>query len=119
MALQTFRSEVSDHAFVERITLKISKSVNRCSNLVTPSIAPISKINSTAFYVIGDWDVIYWNYLPDENYFGLLEILELDTINNLMKGKFDLQVILDHESLYEEIPDTIHFANGVFECDIL
>lgn len=119
MTLQTFKSEIDDHAFVEMINFKVLKDVDRCSNLVARSVASLSKTTSTTSYIIGDWDVLYYSYLPDQNYVGVLEIIEFDTINNRMKGRFDLQVVIDHPSGYEEIPDTIHFANGVFECDIL
>lgn len=119
IGIETFRNEEDYYAFVERIIFKVSRQVDRCTAIVASSTDYPSSSSSNASYVIGDWDVTHFRYHPDENHQGVLEIMELDTINNRIKGKFDLQVILDHVSLYEELPDTIHFANGVFECDIL
>lgn len=117
--VETFRSEEDYYAFVEKIRFKVSKDAHRCTRLRSPFLSFPNNHTSNASYDIGDWDVIYWNYLPDENYPNLLEILELDTINNRIRGRFDLQVIIDHPSGYVEIPDTIHFANGAFEGVIL
>lgn len=119
IAIETFRSEAADYAFVERLYFKISLDANRCTSLINPASPYPNARASNAAYNIGDWDVNYWDYLPDERYSNQLEIIELDTINNQIKGRFDLQVVIEHPSGYAEIPDTIHFANGVFECDIL
>jgi len=117
--MQTFRSEEDYYAFVERIYFRISKNTNRCTKLLKYNSNYPDTHFSTADYHIGDWDVIFYDYLPDENYQNTLEITTLDTINNLVQGRFDLKIIKTIPSFYEEIPDTIHFVNGVFECEIL
>lgn len=117
--LETFKSEELYYSFLERMIFDVSKNVDRCTSLSVSTENSPNKITSIVQYYLGDYDVVSERYYPDENYLSTLELLELDTLENRIKGKFDLQVIIDRSSFFEEIPDTIHFANGVFECDIL
>ena len=65
-------------------------------------------------------DAICELYELAENSDSQIELTHLDTIADKVAGKFDLTLVRDSEDgpCFSGLPDTLRFANGVFESEI-
>ena len=71
----------------------------------------------TLFGLDGDVLIAGWKLLENEcNY---INITEIDTIANTIKGEFDVHLTKDWGDEDEDIIQDIHFTNGKFETSIL
>lgn len=70
-------------------------------------------------YSIKDMDVTLDNYDLMMNANNVVEVIQLDTIQKMVEGKFMLTFLRVKSNRLQEGPDTLRFHNGYFKCQIV
>lgn len=75
-----------------------------------------SYIGGTSYHIL-DYEHLEDLYVVDSNASNWISIDVADTVNNVLKGRFQVRFVIDPltEKMNPENPDVVEFTNGVFD----
>lgn len=106
----------------ERLFFVVPTNYNNCIQLNAPSSREISSNSGYVRFRYGDGDVTYEKLFTKPDAYNRLEIIELDTINWKISGRFMLTVEHQGDEPFDSDyygPSTFSFTNGYFSCDLI
>ena len=117
--LESVKSEEIYYSFIDALTFSIHVDSQPCTSYTEEKTDPLTVDKTFAGFRHGDGDVTFSRYTVIEDESTRFEIVELDTINQRVSGNFNLKLLNERPHPSPFIPDTLHFVNGSFSCEIL
>lgn len=117
LALKTYHSPYNENTDAELLTFDLPKLSSGCFKISNKNIIENVSIN----YLAKHGDTIYGFYDVDENSDkNYIEITKLDTLEQVIEGKFMLSLVLNKKLKHEAfLKDTIRFSNGNFKAKLI
>jgi hypothetical protein len=78
----------------------------------------LSEMKPEASISFLDYDALFYTYTLDEDKVSWVALTEIDTLNNHLKGCFEIY-LTQISSSYENAPDKLCFKKGEFSVDIM